>query len=219
MPKDTWWNLPEDKRRSVTRAAMAEFGTRGFSAGSLNVIAREAGIAKGSLFQYFDDKLDFFTTVTEELSASVEAAVLEGVDVDRDGYFDGIRALVGNWLRFFRSHPLEQGMAHAAASEIDAEARAAVRGTANRHYVDVLRPLAERAQARGELRADADVDQVVAMTILVLRLLDSAPFQPHLDPVLGLYERSDDEVDRIAVDLVDALRRAYGGVGSSPHAT
>ena len=42
---------------------MVEFGTRGFSAGSLNVIASQAGIAKGSLFQYFEDKLDFFVTI------------------------------------------------------------------------------------------------------------------------------------------------------------
>ncbi len=209
MPKDTWWNLPEDKRQSVTRAAMSEFGARGFSAGSLNVIAREAGIAKGSLFQYFEDKLDFFTTVTEVLSSTVEAGVLAGVDLEHAGYFDCIGVLVENWLRFFRSHPLEQGMAHATASEVDAEARAAVRGTANRHYVDVLRPLAERARAAGELRPGADVDQLVAMTVLVLRLLDSAPFEPHIDPALGLYEKSAAEVDRIAADLVDALRRAY----------
>lgn len=209
MPKDTWWNLPEDKRQSVTRAAMAEFGARGFSAGSLNVIAREAGIAKGSLFQYFDDKLDFFTTVAEELSSTVEAAVLEGVDVATAGYFDCISVLVTNWLRFYRTHPLEQRMAHAAASEIDADARAAVRGTANRHYVDVLRPLAQRAMASGELRDGADIDQLVAMTVLVLRHLDSAPFAPDLDPVLGLHEKSDAQVDRIAAELVDALRRGY----------
>lgn len=209
MPKDTWWNLPEDKRQSVTRAAMAEFGARGFSAGSLNVIAREAGIAKGSLFQYFVDKLDFFTTVAEDLSSTVEAAVLEGVDVETGGYFDGISVLVRNWLRFYRTHPLEQRMAHAAASEIDADARAAVRGTANRHYVNVLRPLAQRAMARGELRTGADIDQLVAMTVLVLRHLDSAPFAPHLDPVLGLYEKSDAQVDGIAAELVDALRRGY----------
>lgn len=209
MPKDTWWNLPEDKRQSVTRAAMAEFGARGFSAGSLNVIAREAGIAKGSLFQYFEDKLDFFTTVTEDLSSGVEAAVLEGVDLETGGYFESLGTLVENWLRYYRSRPLEQAMAHAVASEIDADARAAVRGTANRHYVRVLRPLAKRALDSGELRADADIDQLVAMTVLVLRHLDSAPFQPHVDPVLGLYEKSAAQVDRIAAELVDALRRAY----------
>lgn len=209
MPKDTWWNLPDDKRRSITQAAMAEFGAHGFSAGSLNVIARAAGVAKGSLFQYFEDKLDFFTTVAEASSSAIEDAVLEGVDLEAGAYFDCIRDLVRNWLRFFRAHPLEQQMAHAAASEIDADARAAVRGVPNEHYVRVLRPIAKRAEARGELRDGTDVDQLVAMTVLLLRHLNSAPFQPHLDPVLGLYEKSPRQVERIAAQLVDALERAY----------
>jgi AcrR family transcriptional regulator len=210
MPKDTWRNLPEDKRRSITQAAMAEFGARGFSSGSLNVIAREAGIAKGSLFQYFEDKLDFFATVTEAMATGVEAAAIEGIDLEAGRYFDSIRTLVANWLRYYRAHPHDQRMAHAAASEIDDEARAAVRGVPNKHYVNVLRPAAQRAAARGELRPDADIDQLVAMTVLLLRHLNSAPFQPHLDPVLGLYEKSPKQVDKIARELVDALERAYG---------
>jgi len=210
MPKDTWWNLSDEKRLAVTHAAMAEFGARGFSAGSLNVIAREAGIAKGSLFQYFDDKLDFFTTVAEAGTSMIESSVLDGVDLENGGYFDCIHSLVANWLRFFRTHPLERSMAHAAASEIDADARAAVRGVPNERYVKQLGPLAKRALATGELRAGTDTNQLVAMTVLLLRHLDSAPFQPHVDPVLGLYDKSAKQVDRIASELVDALQRAYG---------
>ena len=56
-------------------AAMAEFGRHGYSGGSLNVIAREAGVAKGSLFQYFDDKLDFFAHVAEQTSLTIYAAM------------------------------------------------------------------------------------------------------------------------------------------------
>ncbi|MDT4921381.1 MAG: hypothetical protein QOI15_2283, partial [Pseudonocardiales bacterium] len=63
MPRPTWANLDADRRERVLHAAMAEFGRHGYSGGSLNVIARDAGVAKGSLFQYFDDKFDFFAHV------------------------------------------------------------------------------------------------------------------------------------------------------------
>jgi AcrR family transcriptional regulator len=209
VAKDTWWNLPEDKRRRITRAALAEFGTRGFSTGSLNVIAREAGIAKGSLFQYFDDKLDLFVTVCEAAAASTKAAALEGVDLEEAPYFDSVRVLVANWLRFFRKNPIERASAYAAAHEMDAAARTAVGGVTNQAYVEVLRPMAERAEARGELRAGVDIDQLVALTVLVLRHLNSAPFYPHIDPVLGLYEKGPRQVDGIASALVDTLERAF----------
>lgn len=210
MPRDTWLNLPEAKRTRILEASLAEFGARGFSAGSLNVIAREADIAKGSLFQYFADKLDMFATVTEAASSGIEQAVLVGVDLERDAYFDALRMLVRNWLRYFRQHPLERGMAVAAANEIDPDARAAVQSVTNQHYVNVLEPLARRAEGRGELLPETDVDQLVAMTVLLLRHLNSAPFSPHIDPVLGLAEKGSRAVERIALDLVAGLERAFG---------
>ena len=52
------------------------------------MIARDAGIAKGSLFQYFDDKLDLFTTVSQPSMEDLGAAMLEGIDIARDPFFD-----------------------------------------------------------------------------------------------------------------------------------
>ena len=55
MPTVTWARVDPARRAAVVEAAEAEFGAHGFSGGSLNVIARRAGVAKGSLFQYFAD--------------------------------------------------------------------------------------------------------------------------------------------------------------------
>lgn len=211
MPKDTWWNLPADKRERVTRAAMAEFGARGFSVGSLNVVAREAGISKGSLFQYFEDKLDLFRWVCVEAASRAVDATLEGVDPDGDQpFFKSMRRVVLNLMRFFRSHPLERGIAHAAQNEIDPDAWAAVRSVSNAHFVEAFRPLVKRAADRGELRRGVNRDELVAMMILLLRHLNVAPFYPHVDPVLGLYEKTPAEAERSALSLIGALERAYG---------
>src|SRR5215467_12179948 len=76
VTRATWTNLDEVRRDRVLNAAMAEFGRHGYSGGSLNVIAREAGVAKGSLFQYFDDKFDFFAHVAEQASLRVYEAMM-----------------------------------------------------------------------------------------------------------------------------------------------
>jgi AcrR family transcriptional regulator len=210
MPKATWWNLPAEKRQRVLDAAMAEFGQRGFSAGSLNVIAREARIAKGSIFQYFEDKMDLYATVCEWLSEVTIGAIFHGIEHDEDQpYFQLVRKLVINWIHYFRLNPLACGLARAVKSEMDAEAGATVRSVANNHYAEVLLPLAKRAIDRGEFRPRTNAAQVVSMTVLLFRHLDAAPFFPHVDPVLGLYEMTSKEVDRIALDLVGALERAY----------
>lgn len=208
MPKPTWSNLPDDKRDRITDAAMAEFGARGFSAGSLNVIAREADIAKGSLFQYFDDKLDMFATVCEAGSTRIETAIVADLDAD-EPFFDLMARIVRRWIAYFRSHPLERAMAYAVANEIDGEARAAVRGVANAHFEQVLRPLVALARERGELRADVDVDLAISMITLVLRHLDSAPFDPHGDPAIPFTDLDAAQVDEVADAYVATLRRAF----------
>lgn len=208
MPKPTWTNLPDDKRERITEAAMAEFGARGFSAGSLNVIARDAGVAKGSLFQYFDDKLDFFATVCEVGSTRIEEAIVADLDPD-EPFFELVDRILRRWVAYFGSHPLERAMAYAVANEIDDEARAAVRGVANAHFENVLRPLVEGAKARGEMRADADTDVVISLVTLVLRHLDSAPFDPHGDPAIDFGSLDAAGVERVVTEYAGVLQRAF----------
>jgi len=189
---------------------MVEFGKRGFSAGSLNVIAREADIAKGSLFQYFTDKLDMFTTICEAGIETIRDAALEGVDVENDQFFPALRQIVCQRLRFFSTHPLERAIAYAAGNEVDEDAANAIRGVSSAAFVSELAPLVKAADARGEFAPGTKVDQVVAMVVLLLRHLDKAPFYPHVDPILDLTAKRPAEVERIALELVDALERAYG---------
>jgi AcrR family transcriptional regulator len=208
VAKETWWNLPEAKRQRVLEAAKDEFGQRGFSAGSLNVIARQADIAKGSLFQYFDDKMDLFTTTVEATADDIQHAILDGLDIDGDvQFFDLLRTIMDRWLDYFRDHPVERAVGFAAANEIDPDARAALRTVTNTHYVEAFAPLLKRAVDRGELVGDPD--ELLAIMILLMRHMNSAPFIPYIDGVLGLYEQSHEEVREIARRLISAMERAY----------
>ena len=60
MPKQTFLNLPETKRNNVINAAIEEFAEYGLENASTNRIVKNSGIAKGSFYQYFEDKQDVF---------------------------------------------------------------------------------------------------------------------------------------------------------------
>ncbi len=60
MPKDTFYNLTEDKRHLIETTALDEFAAYGFDKASINRIVDAAGIAKGSFYQYFVDKGDLY---------------------------------------------------------------------------------------------------------------------------------------------------------------
>ena len=60
MPKRTFFRLDEDKRERVIRSAIDEFRKNGFENSKVGAIARMAGIANGSVYQYFEDKRELF---------------------------------------------------------------------------------------------------------------------------------------------------------------
>ena len=191
---------------------MREFGAHGFSGGSLNVIAREAAVAKGSLFQYFDAKLEMFAYVCEVASERIRAAMekrMLALDLTRP-LFPLLAETLLAWVAYFRTHPLERAVTAATNLEMDDAVREAVRGVANRHYIEVLRPLLERARDCGQLRPDADLDMLLALLLLVLPHLALAPFISGLDPVLGLRGRRGRALEASVTRLVAPLEAAFG---------
>ena len=120
MPTVTWARLDPIRRAAVVEAAEAEFGAHGFSRGSLNVIARRAGVAKGSLFQYFADKRDLYEFIadvgSQRVRAYMEARILE-LDAGRP-FFEFLTDLLDSWVAYFADHPRERSL-HAAASRAE----------------------------------------------------------------------------------------------------
>lgn len=60
MPKQTFFNLPLEKRETIVDAAVDEFAQYGLENASTNRIVENSGISKGSFYQYFEDKQDVF---------------------------------------------------------------------------------------------------------------------------------------------------------------
>ncbi|HXF25523.1 MAG TPA: TetR/AcrR family transcriptional regulator [Gemmatimonadaceae bacterium] len=75
MPRPRFHKLSPDQQQAILRAAFDEFAAHGFSASSLNRIIDAAGISKGSLYYYFDDKEELYAHVARrELGRLFEAA-------------------------------------------------------------------------------------------------------------------------------------------------
>lgn len=81
MPKDTFFNLPEFKRKAVFDAAVREFAVHMFSEASINSIVKAAQIPRGSFYQYFDGKEDLFSYVIAQIFAEIEE-VMQARQVD-----------------------------------------------------------------------------------------------------------------------------------------
>ena len=66
MPKSTFFNLPNDKKERIMEVAINEFAQHTYLNASINRIVENAGIAKGSFYQYFEDKKDVYKYILEK---------------------------------------------------------------------------------------------------------------------------------------------------------
>jgi len=219
MPTVTWARVDPARRAAIIEAAEDEFGAHGFSRGSLNVIARRAGVAKGSLFQYFADKRDLYAFITDIASQRVRAYMedlIREVDPSRP-FFEFLTDMLDGWVAYYAEHPHERALHAAVTLEVDTEARVSVRNVSNRHYLEVLRPLVHGAQVRGDLRADADTDALLSLLLMIFPHLALAPYMRGLDPVLGLDEPTPEQPALAVRRLVAVLAAAFAASSVAPN--
>jgi AcrR family transcriptional regulator len=65
MSRRRFENLDTERQQRLFDSAAEEFSVHGYDAASLNRILERSGMSKSSLYYYFDDKADLFTTLVE----------------------------------------------------------------------------------------------------------------------------------------------------------
>lgn len=71
MPRPRFDKLPPDKQDAILQAATEAFAEHGFAGAAYNAIIAQAGVSKGAMYYYFDDKEDLFVTVVERALAPI----------------------------------------------------------------------------------------------------------------------------------------------------
>jgi len=67
MPRDTFFNLPDEKRQKIMAAAVDQFSKFHYSNVTIDRIVRAAEIPKGSFYQYFENKDDLYIYLFTEV--------------------------------------------------------------------------------------------------------------------------------------------------------
>jgi AcrR family transcriptional regulator len=166
LPKETFFNLPDSKKLLIEDAAVDEFAQHGYDNASINRIVDECHIAKGSFYQYFEDKKDLYKHLINRISEeklSFVAPVLANIanmdlftllgEMYRAALAYGRSsikaAMIGNQVYKNQDHPVHK--------EIIADGMVQAKAL----YANLL----TKAIAKGEVRADIDLDFAVHMLI------------------------------------------------------
>ena len=112
MPKQTFLNLPEERQKAFIDAALREFTIHNYDDASISSVLKELGMAKGSFYQYFENKRDLFDHL---MMLSFETKKSYVLSVKRDNYPDFWEytiAMYQHGLEFDRNHPRMSNFAY-----------------------------------------------------------------------------------------------------------
>jgi len=159
IPKETFYNLSEEKRQLIEKVAIREFGAFGYDKASINRIVNQCQIAKGSFYQYFKDKKDLFlyliSRISEKKIEFVSPVFQNPGQYDfftliRELFISGVKfaaknpeiTMMGNWLLKNKSHPIYNEII----------------STGLQNAQNIYTQLLEQAISKGEIRDDIDLD-------------------------------------------------------------
>ncbi len=83
--------------RQLLDASGRVFAANGYDVANVDQIVMEAGLARGTFYRYFSDKLELITTLSQEAALTMSPMFEEFVDV----VADGPRRWLDDWLRRF----------------------------------------------------------------------------------------------------------------------
>ncbi|MCL6580455.1 MAG: TetR/AcrR family transcriptional regulator [Firmicutes bacterium] len=154
MPKETFFKLPEEKRRRIVELALHEFASHPYREASLSRLVRRAGIAKGSVYQYFRDKFDLYLYLVRRLTDAKRRLVDE--DLARlgpeAGLFERLLAATEASLRLAEEQPELYALGQHLVRETDRALLERVMAELGPEADLVLLAWIAEAKERGDLR-------------------------------------------------------------------
>ncbi len=167
MPRPRFHKLPVEQQQAVLNAALEEFSTHAFNAASLNRIIDAAGISKGSMYYYFDDKEDLYAHVARvELGRLFDQAGPFPVPAasEPDAFWS---TLMDYYLRIMRALASSPAVAALARGWVTASANPALQA-AQKDMEAALLPWFERALVAGQRARAVRKDVPTSLLISVV---------------------------------------------------
>lgn len=198
---------PETRRRrkaerpqEILEAAFAEFSRNGYATTTLDRIAERAGVTKGTIYVYFENKEHLFISMVHEFTKAAQEATQEMYETHDGSTADLLRAQ----FSFIYQHIVEDRRRREVVRMLIADA-ARFPKLADRYFEEILRPCLDRLKQaiqrgidRGEIRKSSIVDSAqvviapIALVDLWLMMFDDrqpldlkAYFDAHLELVLN----------------------------------
>ncbi|UNC93210.1 TetR/AcrR family transcriptional regulator [Candidatus Contubernalis alkaliaceticus] len=158
MPKETFNNLPEEKKNFIIQIATDEFYEYGYEKSSISRIVEMSGIAKGSFYQYFEGKEDLFRFIMTMASEKKLEYLNDLIsNLNNMDLFKLLRALFLGSLVFQKDNPKLSGLTDRFLKNANSKLKEIILGDSKKNSNLFLENLLLQDIARNEIRSDLNI--------------------------------------------------------------
>jgi AcrR family transcriptional regulator len=164
MPKETFFNLPIEKQEHITDIALAEFSAHTFEVASVSRIVENAGIAKGSIYQYFKNKKDLYLYLLEYATQKKLESIHVGEDHQGSSYkdfFDRLIEIITAGILYDFQNPKISRLIYNAIHEAENSKAGKIASQLIDQSANFFRPIIREAQENGEIQKELNTETVV----------------------------------------------------------
>ncbi|UCD91487.1 MAG: TetR/AcrR family transcriptional regulator [Desulfobacterales bacterium] len=194
-----------DKYHRILEAAVRVFAEQGFFQSTVSQIAKEAGVADGTIYLYFKNKDDILVQFFSYKTKQVFARFREEVD-RADNTIDKFRNLIRRHLEEFQCDRnmavVYQAETHQSSRLVEKQIKAM-----SKMYFDIVSEIIEQGQKEGVIRKDLYLS-------LVKRFILGA-----VDEVISTWLHSSSQYDLVSMadPLVELFLKGIGNIGPHNH--
>lgn len=207
MPTPTFFRLRDEKQEAIMRAAIRVFTAHGFARAKISDIAATAGVAKGSIYQYFADKEELFIYAAEwalNLFMKKLDARMHILEMDVFEYFEDNVA---------RNEVLDEERELAVFMQAVAGERELAAASMKAMYAvgDIYgKTLIANSRRRGVLRADIDDDLLLTYFLAVSEAFKYRWMERYIDFTNEMPAERNREMAEELRQMLELLRKGMG---------
>lgn len=160
MPKTTFLNLNERKRKKILKTLIKYFANNSYEKVDIEDVAKECNVSKGSMYQYFINKKDmYFYAINESIKKIFES--VESIDFEKIDIFEYIEKSFESNLKLLSKYPNEYLLLERAIFGYDIPFKDEINKIFLGKFRETLKTIIIKSQKSGYIRDDISLDLIL----------------------------------------------------------
>lgn len=208
--KPAFAKISAEKRLRILNTAISVFAVKGFTGANINIIASEAKVSIGAMYNYFDTKEDLFLTVIDHLHDFLEQKLTEAIE-GKPGFFEAVEAMMRAAVAGAIEYPNHTNVYLNTTAEHINGLGTRLSGKMEGVTLEVYRDLADSAVENGSLPEDTDIAMLGFLIDNQIVALQRAYAKDYHQARMRLFLDEETDPEKVIPRTMSMIRMAASG--------